>query len=397
MSLLENSTKKQDESSTIFSTVEKTIPVLDILRRAGSPERNLQYVYDNVLRHLDSRSWHVRELAARTLCALSPANQWKLVIGQLEALSKNSANRRHGVLIAITHIIARQIRSSRSAEAGTFRDIRSTSTSTNKEPDFVEELCIVFNEHFSGDFSVQNSPSVLAAYLDAGTMVIRAILSKTAGMTLAPDDISGHTQSLEPRAIGQQRMADIISATFPAHTYTETLSTVKLWQSTVGLSFHAIIRRVIYYSAIRGHVNGIIDVVLYALSRSASAALIAIETTHDVWEINKRKEDRSVFFRLYSDVIKSSTVTSVRAMGLCYLTDLLDMFTDAELENAGKEVLAIGQLSYSRPRSPELSIAWIRFSGFQAHIAGLGDFEFKDALQRWGLAIVDCLKDEKVT
>jgi hypothetical protein len=143
MSLLESSSEKQEQSSTIFSIVEKTIPVLDILRRAGSPKEDLQYVYDQVQRHLDSKSWHVRDLAARTLCALSPAQEWKDVILQLRRLGGQSANLTHGALLAIANVVSRHTGTIRSSDAGTFEhDLNHIPPLTIVK--FSSMICVIF-------------------------------------------------------------------------------------------------------------------------------------------------------------------------------------------------------------------------------------------------------------
>jgi hypothetical protein len=97
---------------------------------------------------------------------------------------------------------------------------------------------------------------------------------------------------------------------------------------------------------------------------------------------------------LYSDTIKSSTNTRVRTLGVTYLTELFDGNFRIEEQEIGNDV---SRLSHTGPKSPELSIAWIKFSGIQMYMACLKTKDYQYPLQRWGLAIKDCLKDENVS
>ncbi|EHK98528.1 hypothetical protein M7I_5612 [Glarea lozoyensis 74030] len=64
------------------------------------------------------------------------------------------------------------------------------------------------------------------------------------------------------------------------------------------------------------------------------------------------------------------------------LDDLWDIFQD--------------QGSHWVLKSPELSIAWVKFSGSQAYVVSLQACGSDEDLRKWGLAIVDCLTDEKM-
>jgi hypothetical protein len=399
MSLLENSSQKQEDSSTIFSTVEKTIPVLDILRRAGSPEKDLQYVYNLVQRHLDSKSWHVRDLAARTLCALSPVQELKSIILQLQSLCGQSANRTHGALLAIANIISRHVGSDGSSEAGTFKLDHTDSCSTNDGEALVDDLCDLFAAHFFAPSSADDPPSVVSAYMEAGNVILESILLKT--MSNTADSIlasgTGVNRMNSYSQYGQREFSNKLLATFPMTLSAEAMSAVKSWQWTTDLSFQLIARRALYIFRINGQIYESTDLLMFVISKNESAALVAIKAFQIIWKLNMQETVDSVMYQFYTDVVRSPTATSVRTVGLEGLSDLVSSYDNHELLGVSKEVLETGKLFYSGARSPELSIAWVKFSGNQAYISLLRNLVLNEAVSSWGWAILSCLEDDKVS
>jgi hypothetical protein len=267
---------------------------------------------------------------------------------------------------------------------------------TDDSTDSVEESCNIFHEHFSTNISAHYSLQVTAAYLEAGNIILRAVLSNTGFTVSESEDVSGSTKEPD-NSSGEQLGTDKILDTFTAKECTEALSAVKSWPLTTDLSFQALIRRTVYLSAVNHRLDDLADIILYAVSKSSGAALVAIETMQNIFGTQKRKDDRLFLFYLYSEVVKSSTSPSVRAISLIYLNGLLDLFTGGELGVLGEHVLDLSQGSRSSLKSPELSIAWVRFSGSQAYLMSLQDSGSPEALRKWGLAIMDCLTDEKVS
>ncbi|RYP04012.1 hypothetical protein DL765_010330 [Monosporascus sp. GIB2] len=88
-------------------TAESVFPALDIIRRAGPPEAFRDKLFDIIAWYLGSHIWHVREIAARTLCSFLLRPDW---IGRIEALmadSKGSANKFHGSLLTLKFLLER--------------------------------------------------------------------------------------------------------------------------------------------------------------------------------------------------------------------------------------------------------------------------------------------------
>ncbi|KAI0013683.1 putative death-receptor fusion protein-domain-containing protein [Xylariaceae sp. FL0662B] len=90
-------------------TAESVFPALDIIRRAGPPEEYRDKLYDTIAWYLGSRIWHVREIAARTLCSFLLKPNWVESIRGLLASSGNSANKLHGSLLTLRFLLERLV------------------------------------------------------------------------------------------------------------------------------------------------------------------------------------------------------------------------------------------------------------------------------------------------
>ncbi|KAI1754344.1 putative death-receptor fusion protein-domain-containing protein [Xylaria castorea] len=109
-SLLVNLLELGQKSSGITmgtQTAEAVFPALDIIRRAGPPEGYLQKLYDIISWYLGSHIWHVREIAARTLCSLLLTSAWLQSIELLITGTGESSNKLHGALLTIRFLLER--------------------------------------------------------------------------------------------------------------------------------------------------------------------------------------------------------------------------------------------------------------------------------------------------
>lgn len=92
---------------TQSSAAESVFPALEIIRRAGPPESHRDELYGHIAQYLGSRQWHVREIAARTLCSFLLNDNWLSSIEELLARSRGSANRMHGTLLTVKFFVER--------------------------------------------------------------------------------------------------------------------------------------------------------------------------------------------------------------------------------------------------------------------------------------------------
>ncbi|KAI1417846.1 hypothetical protein F5Y13DRAFT_201368 [Hypoxylon sp. FL1857] len=88
-------------------TAESVFPALDIIRRAGPPEEFRDKLYDILAWYLGSRIWHVREIAARTLCSFLLKPGWLESVADLIMNSGGSANKLHGALLTFKFLLER--------------------------------------------------------------------------------------------------------------------------------------------------------------------------------------------------------------------------------------------------------------------------------------------------
>jgi hypothetical protein len=91
-----------------FSAVELVFPALDIIRRAGPPSSHRDSIHKSVLSHLGSPVWHVREIAAHTICTMMMSTTWECSVLDLLRTPTTSANQRHGFLLAVNYILQRR-------------------------------------------------------------------------------------------------------------------------------------------------------------------------------------------------------------------------------------------------------------------------------------------------
>ncbi|KAM3083132.1 hypothetical protein ACMFMG_003796 [Clarireedia jacksonii] len=106
--LLDNSNPEQINASAI-GAVQSVFPALDIIRRAGPPMVLRNEIETAVAAHLDSKVWHIRELAARTMCTFMLHEEWLSALKALLTRSNTSTNHTHGVLMTVKFLLERRL------------------------------------------------------------------------------------------------------------------------------------------------------------------------------------------------------------------------------------------------------------------------------------------------
>lgn len=110
LKLLDTDTSTSTASSAPqIGAVESVFPALDIIRRAGPPSTHRADIYRCVSMHLGSKIWHVREIAARTICTLFLHQNWLQDSLALISTADETMNRTHGVLLAVKFILERRL------------------------------------------------------------------------------------------------------------------------------------------------------------------------------------------------------------------------------------------------------------------------------------------------
>lgn len=110
LKLLDTSTSQSEPMKTpTIGAVESVFPALDIIRRAGPPPTHRDKIFAVVSKHLASRIWHVREIAARTICTLLLHDNWLSDVVTLVESLQQSENQVHGILLAVRFILERRL------------------------------------------------------------------------------------------------------------------------------------------------------------------------------------------------------------------------------------------------------------------------------------------------
>ncbi|KHN95126.1 HEAT repeat protein [Metarhizium album ARSEF 1941] len=91
---------------------ESVFPALDIIRRAGPPDLLRDEIQVDVAAYLSSPVWHVRDMAARTLCSCLLHEKWLAVIrgifdAAMASESRNKPNHVHGIFLTLKFVTER--------------------------------------------------------------------------------------------------------------------------------------------------------------------------------------------------------------------------------------------------------------------------------------------------
>ncbi|SPO02760.1 uncharacterized protein DNG_05435 [Cephalotrichum gorgonifer] len=111
LSLLKSGRSMVYELTTI-AAAEAVFPALDIIRRAGPPASQRDELQTYVAEYLGSPAWHVREIAARTLCSCMLHSDWLPALRSLLspediANPERETNRFHGALLTGRFLVER--------------------------------------------------------------------------------------------------------------------------------------------------------------------------------------------------------------------------------------------------------------------------------------------------
>ncbi|KAG5930390.1 hypothetical protein E4U42_001636 [Claviceps africana] len=135
------------------AAAESVFPALDIVRRAGPPDLLRDEIQVDVAVYLSSPVWHVRDMAARTLCSCLLHKRWLEVLRQtfdtaMADRSKNKQNHIHGTLLTLKFVIERLNEVAHDEFIGDLGQLES------------------FLSRMKMDDSFSHCPDIIAAYLE---------------------------------------------------------------------------------------------------------------------------------------------------------------------------------------------------------------------------------------
>ncbi|KAK4227671.1 thyroid adenoma-associated protein [Podospora fimiseda] len=326
------------------AAAEAVFPALDIIRRAGPPEENRDELREHIETYLGSRIWHVREIAARTLCSFLLQTEWASEIGKLLSRCGHSMNQFHGTLLTARFVIERK------ADLGF--DLKSDSASIHLLLDTLAD----YSERF------EKCPEVQAGYLEVLNLLTSLKCLQGTQVTITPEALAKYGNS--------------VSA---------------LLKMEVAL-------KVVHETAASGDVAKLRTHLLETLNRDINTANRMLETIPSAWEKTLNPTARSGLCNLYMEVCNTSTAPEARAQSLLNLGALLNT---AMLHSDTAELPTLAQLDnlwtnlYKAEINPILSCAIIETSGILMVIyASIYKDTLPDLQQRlrnWGDMILDCL------
>ena len=91
-----------------IGAVEAIYPALELLRRAGQPQRNAEKIVKQLWARVGGKRWLERELAARVLSTIL-LDDWIVTVTELLKAPSLSTNHRQGVLLTVRFIIKRRL------------------------------------------------------------------------------------------------------------------------------------------------------------------------------------------------------------------------------------------------------------------------------------------------
>ncbi|KAL3417418.1 hypothetical protein PVAG01_11418 [Phlyctema vagabunda] len=315
-----------------IGVVESVFPALDIIRRAGPPEAQRERIYSSVSTHLGSKVWHVRELAARTICTLMLHEEWLEVISELILSCDSSANRSHGVLLAVKFVLDRRL------------SLRLASKS-----DDLSQLLSALTPLLHRNSVIRNGHELLAAYFEVLNSLKRTLLSESTN-----SDYSNL----------QATVGDLLPQN-PKLGCSEIVRDHSTPSNSSALLRIAVARRIVSLAALANDTH-VAEVSLRASTSDTDTMLILLDSIPTAFRGKSSAHVLQGLCEIYASALQSSTSTEVRSVVLQDLAEILDdvsrtsdqvpAWTPGELGN-------LGALLQGSRDSPQLSNASIRISG----------------------------------
>ncbi|KAK3391959.1 putative death-receptor fusion protein-domain-containing protein [Sordaria brevicollis] len=358
LGLLESANKALGEDAKT-AAAEAVFPALDIIRRAGPPEAYRTELQGHIEAYLDSHLWHVREIAARTLCSFLLHGDWVGEIQRLLEESEDRANRIHGVLLLTRFVLERK-----------------TSLGADVSED-TSKLKVLLRRLADESNNFKTCPVVKAAYLE-----IFNILA-----------------SIDP--VANQSALELIAIT-PGSDSTTVMDKSKQYPSSALLDTEAVIASV-YHAAAVADTKVLRALFLHTLSKDINTTQRMIEMVPAAWKSITSPEAIEGLSSLYSEVCTTAAATAdIKAAAITNLGNLIDALIQQarQSELAGLPFMATVEQTWKGLQqgeiNPNLSCAIIRASGslmtaLTLRSNGEIDKQMAQRLRAWGAMIADAL------
>ncbi|KAK2595751.1 hypothetical protein QQS21_006577 [Conoideocrella luteorostrata] len=330
------------------SAAESVFPALDIIRRAGPPDLLRDEIQVHVAAYLSSPVWHVREMAARTLCSCLLHKEWLADIRSIfqsvtACQSNNKQNHIHGVLLTLKFVIERL---NEVAHGQLLGDLEELST-------FVSQTQV--------DALFPNSPDIVATFLD--------VINVTWTVQLTNN--------------------------IPLSSYSVSIP------SNVGsalLKIQKAIHDVYSISGVEDPIPKLRSLLLQNQDIGLDGLAAALGTTPKVWNLRSCSKDMlSSLCNLYIDICLETSYSEAQVLSIENLTSVMDeLIAQRSVEKIPKDALvALWTEIPARTMNPALSNAVIRASGCIAAALSSPHGTSRIDIHAWGLITADAALDDK--
>ncbi|KAI3394073.1 hypothetical protein diail_3249 [Diaporthe ilicicola] len=351
---------------TSGSAAESVFPALDIIRRAGPPESHRDELYKLITRYLGSQQWHVREIAARTLCSFLLNETWLCSVKSLFEESRGSANRLHGTLLTVKFFLER---TSLDRKEGRLlgQTITSELNGHSQLESFAEDIKALGQALQGLEEDATICSEVWAAFVEIRTLIWE--------ITLPVDTCVSKAEESTHLKIAQGRNS---------------------FTSTALLDHRLGIRSLREAASLTG-IAGLRSCLFDALDRDADTACMLLEAVPTIWG----KAEVAELCALYLEVCKYTNQPEARVLALANLTSLLDdHISQGNLQDLpGPEKFESFQQSMMDSINPALANAVLLASGpvmaiqTLPHCGQMSFFMFEQRLRAWGKTVADALHD----
>ncbi|CAI6088687.1 unnamed protein product [Clonostachys chloroleuca] len=350
VNLLESGHQMMSVTASSAAGAESVFPALDIVRRAGPPDELREELMLHISTYLGSPVWHVREMAARTLCSCLLHDKWLVIMQDLlqqaiNGQTKSSQNRIHGVLVALKFVIE-----------------RLSEVSPERLTPNLSSLVQLLHET-KIDSHYIHCPDILAAYVE----VINLIWS----------------------------LLSSLESEFPSKTLEVSIST----SSDSALLKIQRIKHQMLAAKFSDSSLDVVNTLLLGNKVGVNTMLTALETLPQLWNVSSASSEvLAQFSGLYIDICLENSSLDVQAIALENLADIIEHFLAQTKDTELLRSLPLEQLLeslLSHTLNPSLSNAILRVSGSAVALMKLFGRLSTSKLQSWGIMMADAGLDDK--
>lgn len=349
LDLVKSGGRDMMETGSQTTAAEAVFPALDIIRRAGPPEEQRDELYGHICRYLGSHLWHVREMAARTICSFLLTVDWIAEMKDLVRDSLESANKLHGSLLALRFVLER----------------KAEVTTEDAQRVRAEITALVRTAR-----PWRRCPEIRAASLEVDNHLLR----RGDARPRAAPGLEAWT-SLDP-------LAGPHSALLTLHQALAEINTMLMHDNVDGLS----------------------TCVTALVTSDTNAACKVLEVLPSMWTSLRGPSGHSSLYAIYLTVVSMTEAPDVRAQALVNMAELLD--EDVRRQNwhqtpQTKDLSHAWKLLGQGPINPSLSHAILVFSGPLLAIVtrrvDSTDASVSLQILAWAAMMSDALGPEKVS